>query len=201
MTNDARRSLAMALAENAEALYDFLIENEAVKAFPILSTAVRLLEGADDVRSRLLQQKILTFVSEPALVHSAESGMMRLKLQREDKYADAVGDTLFLTLEKVTDMKKPRLLARVFAYYLGGRIDTNELLMLTHSIDASSLVDLEKFVEVRSAQGHDETGWHARLAATGLLISLISAPLGQSNLYYSISSLGEHFLEAVGFSA
>lgn len=197
MKNSASRSLAMALAENAEAVYDFLIENEAIKAVPLFSTAVRLLEGADDIRSRLLQTKITSFVSEPVLLRSAESGEMLAKLRSDESFANSIGETLFLTLEKVTDLQKPKLLAKVFAFYLAGKIDSKELLMLTHSIDASSLVDLERFLEPDSMLGGDSTGWRVRLASTGLLMGVINAPIGQSVMSYFISPLGEHFLHAV----
>lgn len=197
MKPTAGRSLVMALAEGAEAAYDFLIENEAVKAVPVLATAVRLLEGADDVRSRLLQEKIIRFVSEPALARSAESGEMLSRIRNDISYAESIGDTLFLTLDRLTDLKKPSLLAQVLAYQLAGNISKNELLMLMHAIATSALVDLELFISLRGVSGQNETGYKARLASTGLLTGVVNAMVGASTLGYFVSPLGQHFLNAV----
>ena len=197
MKPSAGRSLVMALAEGAEAAYDFLLENEAVKAVPVLATAVRLLEGADDIRSRLLQEKIIVFVSEPALARSAESGEMLSRIRDDSSYAESIGDTLFLTLDKLTDLKKPALLAQVFAYQLADNITKDELLMLMHAIGTSALVDLELFISLRGVSGQNETGYKARLASTGLLTGIVNAMVGASTLGYFVSPLGLHFLNAV----
>lgn len=197
MKNSAGRSLALAIAENAEVVYDFLIQNEAVKAVPIFSTAVRLLEGADDIRSRLLKAKISRFVTEPCLIRSAESGEMFEKLRDDEKFSESVGETLFLTLEKVPDLQKPKILARLFASYLCGNIDRDALLALTHSVDVSSIVDLEKFIIRENAAAPDRTGWKVRLAASGLMMGIIHGEVGDTKMVYFISGLGEQFLKAI----
>lgn len=135
MTDPKRHSIVLAALEAGEAIVDFLATNEAVKAVPVLSTAVRMLEGADDFRTRLLQGKLKRFFSDPSLLRSVEALKLRSGILENSASMASVGDTLFMVIDKVTDSEKPALLAKVYAHLLDGGITADDFLLLAHTID------------------------------------------------------------------
>jgi hypothetical protein len=85
------------------------LASEAVKAVPVVSTAVRLLEGFDDIKSKILRAKLIKFLSEPGLIRSINAQKLREEILENDEDSLSIGDTLFLIIEKVTDLQKPLL--------------------------------------------------------------------------------------------
>jgi hypothetical protein len=156
-----------------------------------------MLEGADDIRSRLLQAKLTKFLTDPTLLRSTESEEYRGRLLDDDAQAGPIGETLFMVLEKVTDLRKPELLAKAFAHYLKGQMSRNEMLLLSHAIDVGSIVDIQEFIQVRGS-GNGSAGWNERLATVGLLKATVQSPMeGVAYFVYTLSPVGKHFLEAL----
>jgi len=145
----SERNFIEAAMEAGEAGIDLLTDNEAVKAVPVVGLAFKLLKGLDDLRSRILMAKLKKFITEPNLVRSLEANRVRAQLDR-DKDRELIGEVLFLTLDKVTDLRKPELLGRVFSGYLDEIIGSETLLLLAHAIDSAFVGDLEFFL------GHSE---------------------------------------------
>lgn len=77
MFNRKPNSIVLGALEGGEALLDFVSSNEAFKAVPIVSTAIRLLEGFNDFQSHLLQSKLRQFLAEPSLLRSLEAQRLR----------------------------------------------------------------------------------------------------------------------------
>jgi len=174
------RNFLEAVLEGAEAAIDFATESEAVKSVPIIGTAIKLVKGFDDLRSKALQAKLHKFATEPSLVHSLETRRF-LSTVKEDEHYQKIGETLFLTLDKVTDLQKPVVLAQVFAAYLDGVVNAKTLLLLAHAIDTAFISDLEQFLDGRNDQVDDpEAG--IRLLTTGLLqvVEFKLTPLGRN---------------------
>lgn len=139
------RNFIEAALEAGEAGVDLLTDNEAIKALPVVGLAFKLLKGLDDLRSRILLAKLTKFITEPSLVNSLEAGRVRRRLDG-DKDRELIGEVLFLTLDKVTDLRKPELLGRAFAGYLDEVIDSETLLLLSHAIDSAFAGDLDFFL-------------------------------------------------------
>nr|WP_315222204.1 hypothetical protein [uncultured Duganella sp.] len=185
----------MAALQTGESMLDTLSSNEVVRAVPVLNLAVGLLKTVDDVRSAALKAKLLAFISDERLRDSIQAQKIRARLESED--AERLGETIFLTLDKVTDLKKPVLLAKVFAAYLDGRIELRVVLLLAHAIDIAFVGDLEYFIDRRGSAAPDEMLAVERLASAGLFDFYVSNELGGGDKHYQLSPMGTSFLYAL----
>ena len=127
MTKKKERNFLEAALEAGEAALDLLTDNEAVKAVPVIGTAVKLLKGVDDLRDRALAAKLETFIRHPSLQSDQVREKLKHGISSSEEEAIKVGEMLFLVLDKMTDLEKPRLLARVFRAYLDGVITAVDL--------------------------------------------------------------------------
>lgn len=180
-----------------ESAVDLLTDNEVVRAVPVFGTAIKLLKGVDDMRSRMLIAKLGRFLDEPALRSAAEARHARANLLLDDTHDAEMGDTLFMVIDKVTDMTKPMLLAKVFAAYLDDIIARDDVFMLAHAIDGSSVADLKQMIAVWGVHNRGLALWRERLAATGLFRISVSGKTNDSDVQYKISPLGATLLAAV----
>lgn len=190
------RPVAELLTNVVEAGADLLVTNEAVRELPIVDWVFKIMKAVEGTKSWLLTRKIARFLSEPSLVAAAVAYKLRDKVLEDEQYAQEVGETLLMVLDKVTDMSKPVLLAKAYAAYLTGDIDRYRLLMIAHVIDISALMDLEQFIEARFQDMGNETRWKDRLANSGLFEIHFSGGLsgGPAPKIY-MSSLGNTLIQ------
>lgn len=118
MSDRRERDFLEAFLEGSEAAIDLATDNEAVKAVPVVGTAIKLLKGFDDMRSRALAAKLTKFLMEPALQSEKMRAKLRIGISASDEEARKVGECLFLVLDRMTDLDKPSLLAKAFVAYL-----------------------------------------------------------------------------------
>lgn len=178
--------------KGGEAAVDLMTDNEAVRAVPVIGTAIGLLRGLDDFRDRALVAKLERFVCEPALQSPSAQKKLREGIQADSEEAVKVGETLFLVLDKVTDLEKPGLLARVFLAYLDGEITASQLRRLAHAMDAAftdDLLALEGWQE--SAHVSYGTEWKRPLAGAGLTQVVAGQAINDmTTVNYDLTDLG-----------
>jgi hypothetical protein len=185
-----------------------MIDNEVVKAVPVIGTAVKLLKGVDDMRSRMLAAKLSRFLSEPSLRDALEGRSLRNDMLKTTSKDEEIGATLFMIIDKVTDMNKPVLLSKLFAAYLDQLFDRDFFLILVHAVDLSAIGDLQEMVSSgrnqvldtgREPASHESTVRMLRLerlASSGLYRSRINMEFPH-NLQYHLSPVGSAFLAAI----
>ena len=98
MTTKRDRPFLEAMLEGAEAAIDLAIDNEAVRAVPVIGTAFKIARGFDDLRSKVLAAKLARFLTEPGMQTNATRTKMRRKLAESAEEASAVGEALFLVI-------------------------------------------------------------------------------------------------------
>jgi hypothetical protein len=164
------RNFLEAVLEGAEAALDLATDNEAVKAVPVVGTAFKLLKGVDDLRDRALQAKLMKFLTEPALqTERARERMKAMAASTEEQ--QQVGEALFLTLERMTDLDKPSYLAKLFFSFLDDQIDAALLRRLAHAIDVAFIDDIRAI--------HADENGDVRDIAAHVLKPLMSSGLAE----------------------
>lgn len=186
-------------AEAAEIVAD-AISVETVAAIPVVGTAFSAVRAMDAIRERILQQKLLAFLQEPSLTKAAEARRLRNAIYQDEEKAAQIGTTLLLVLDKVTDLKKPELLGKVYAAYLSDEVDAETVLRLAHAIDMAATMDLVTFIEAPTTPGFLTDDWAQRLSGTGLMKASPSGAIGAPNLYFTNSDLGNALLRAVKYA-
>lgn len=189
MSPPRNRHFLEAILEAGESAADLLTDNEAVRAVPVVGTALRLLKGVDDLRDRALAAKLERFFRDPALQSERARRKLRDGISDDPEEAAKVGETLFLVLEKVTDLQKPGLLARVFLAYLDGEIRADDLRRLAHAMDfafTDDLLSLEGWQEgAHVGYGSD---WKRPLVGAGL--AEVVGASGGHEVHYQLTALG-----------
>jgi hypothetical protein len=188
------RNFLEAFLEGGEAVVDSLTDNEAVKAVPVIGTAIKLLKGLDDFRDRALAAKLASFFGDPALQSDKARQKLVSGIASDPEDARKIGETLFLVLDKVTDLDKPGLLANVFAFYLEGHLGVDELRRLAHAIDGAFTDDLIALREWK-ANDHAANGveWKRNLAGVGLTTPLVNGRWDSagSQTAYELTEIGK----------
>lgn len=193
MTAKQDRHFLEAVLEGAEAAIDLATDNEAVKAVPVIGTAFKLARGLDDLRSRLLAAKLARFLTAPSMQLEASKAKMRRKVIESPDEANAVGEALFLVIERLIDMDKPTALAKVYLAYLDNIVSATQLKRLAQAIDLAFGEDLAALLEAQELRLHDDTQpWMVTLEPSGLTQSTVPhAPPGHARIRRSVSPLGE----------
>jgi hypothetical protein len=199
MSNDPWHLPIIQLSAEAAEIVADVISSETVAAIPVVGTAFSVVRAMDAIRERILQQKLLAFLKEPSLAKAAEARRLRNAIYQDEEKAAQIGTTLLLVLDKVTDLKKPELLGKVYAAYLSDEIDAESVLRLAHAIDMAATWDLVTFIEAPTTQGFLTDDWAQRLSSTGLMKASPSGAIGAPNLYFKNSALGNMLLRAVKY--
>jgi len=177
--------------ELAEVVVDSKISNEILSDIPFVGLAFKAASAAENYRQYALEKKIHLFCSEPNLRAAIEAKRLREKLLTDEKQDQQIGEMLLMVLDKVTDMTKPVLLAKIFAAYLDEVIEQESLLMLTHVIDISYIGDVLTFINTRKGEFDNSNLWRERLASTGLLETHVSGAIGNAgDIHHEPSPLG-----------
>lgn len=199
MTGKKERNLLEAALEAGEAALDLLTDNEAVKAVPVIGTAFKLLKGVDDMRDRALAAKLETFVRDPSLQSDQVRVRLRNGISSSEEEAIKVGETLFLVLDKMTDLEKPRLLARVFRAYLDEVITAVDLRRLSHALDGAftdDLIALEHWQE--SAHVSYGVEWKQPLVGVGLTRLVTGQTIDtMTEVHYELTELGRKLYQVL----
>lgn len=192
MSDRRERNFLEAFLEGGEAIIDLATENEAVKAVPVIGTAVKLLKGMDDMRSRALAAKLTKFLTEPALQSETIRAKLRAGISTSDEEARKVGESLLLVLDRMTDMDKPSLLAKVFVAYLDEVISESELRRIAQALNAAFIDDLLALQDWDESL-HPKYGneWKQLLAGSGLTQVVTGQTYGDmTEVYYQLGDLG-----------
>lgn len=113
---------------------------------PIIGPAIGVMKTIDDFRNRILATKLHAFLRGLGSHSSQETEAMVQKLGDANERAK-IGEVLFLTIDRYTDLDKCELLGRlVFACCLG-LLTAKEVRRLAMAIDGAFPDDLHEFLE------------------------------------------------------
>ncbi len=188
--------LLEAALENIEAGVNIISGSEVLSAIPVVGTAFKVCRGIDDLRARIFIAKLERFVTDPSLQSRATIEALRRTAENPSDESEKIGESLFLILERLADLQKPSLLARIFAGYLAGRITGEELRRLAAAIDAAFLEDINQLLGDPDIGQMDAAPWKRSLVVAGLTEQNVPGPIG-GRLVYMVTPLGEALRRAV----
>lgn len=203
MAERRQHHILEAFLEGSEAAIDLATDNEAIKAVPVIGTALRVLQGIDDIRSRAFAAKLRRFIDSPELRTGKARAKLKNGIASSSENAEKIGETLFLVLERMTDLEKPALLAKVFAAYLDGVIDSAQLRRAAHAMDSAFTDDLLALSRWdASINPSCAAEWMMPLAAAGITHTVAGRTYDdQGTIYYHLTDLGKALHEALQHQA
>jgi len=193
----AEHHLLEAALENGEALIDAAIDNEFLKAIPVVGTAAKLVKAAGDIRDRFFAAGLARFLQALNETTPEAREKIRQKAAASPDEAREIGETVLLVVEKITALDKAQILAYVFIAYTQGHIGPTDFLRLCDAIDQTFVYDLKELLGIRKS-GHPNTADYMKhLTRTGLTFansSLIAR--GPEDWHYGVSRLGIQLIDA-----
>lgn len=190
-----------ATLEGAEVIADVIMRGELLAEMPIIGTAIKICRAGDSIRDRAFAAKLFRFLSGFDAIPEQARKTIKDKMASSPEEAKKIGETLFLVLERVTDLDKPFLLSQLFLAYVDTVISADELRRLAQAVDASFADDLQALLEEKDIPKKSEEPWMQFLAHTGLTRVIAGETwndIGQ--LYYEVTPLGEKLRNAYFYS-
>ncbi|MHB2105916.1 hypothetical protein OC523_007185 [Vibrio vulnificus] len=191
------------IKDNAEVLLDHISENEWIREIPVLDNIFNMLSVATSIRDALFAKKLEQFFV--SIKDVSERDLNKIKKFALSCDANEVSEKLINVLDKVSDNKKPTIIANLFIGYIEGYLTVEEFKVTLEVIDKSYTTDLENFLS---------TGFGiVDLTLTELIekkvYSMIFTPLlartenpQRTHVErYSISNLGLVFFDAYNYGA
>jgi hypothetical protein len=197
MSEQNDRPLLEASLESAEVIVDAVVNDEVLKEIPVVSIAISICKGIESIRNRVFAAKLQSFVFGLGQNHEVLAAKYRRKIEESPEDARHVGETLFMILERLSDLDKADLLAALFRAYIDNVITSEDLRRMAQAVDMSFMDDLRALFAVERHPKKSEEAWLRYLAPSGL-----TAPLGGNTfgdigaVYYEVTPLGARLQNA-----
>lgn len=197
MSNPKDRPILEAVLESGEVVADALMRGDILADIPVIGTAFKLCKAGDSIRDRAFAAKLMKFLSGLDAIPEQSKQQIKDKIASSPGEAAKVGESLFLVLERITDLDKPLLLSYLFLAYTDAVITADDLRRFAQVVDSSFADDLRMFLEVKDLPVKSVEPWMQFLAHTGLTYAVAGQTWADSGqIYYESTSLGNKLRNA-----
>lgn len=180
---------------------DAMLDEGVLKDIPVFGTLTKLYSVGATIHGKILEKKILKFLYELDKISFEKRTGFVEKLNCDQKFEQRVGEHLLLLLERLDDMNKPQILARIFSAHINKKIDYEMFVRLSSVVDKTLISDLNKLKDYRKSQFSSFTA--TSLQNTGLVYLSVMNPnisfdengKQTSGSLYAVSELGEILIE------
>lgn len=130
-----------------EVALDAVIQDGILKDIPVISTITGITKTVISVRDKLLIRKIASFLSKLQDITDTEREKFIGDIECDPNYQRKVGENLLMLLERLDDLDKPALIAKLFKAYLRNDISYHQFLKFASVIDRMLVQDLKNFLD------------------------------------------------------
>lgn len=192
-----------AFVDLAEAGIDQLVSDGILRDVPLIGTLLRIRTTLGRVRDHLFTKKVAHFFVETSRIPQEDRERFMNEIEsRGDRRR--LGDTLVLLLDRLDDLEKPVLLARLFAGYVCGVYNYETFRRLSTALDRIELSWLPSLHTFYSSEQHGITTGGQDLSALALS-GLVEFRFLPSDSFvggaFARTELGHHFLKAISRSS
>jgi hypothetical protein len=126
--------------------FDALLEEGFLKDAPILGSIVKLCALSKTIRDRLFLRKVYGFLRACPTFTEAEKRAFADEHLRDPKRSRRLGDAIVLLIDRLDDLEKPAMLAKMFAALVRKHIDYASFRRLAAGIERAFVDDLISIV-------------------------------------------------------
>ncbi len=120
-----------------------LLDESVLKEIPIIKSVIACRKTWTAIHDQLFLRKVAGFFAAcPPFTDAEKETFVREHLS-DSKKAKNLGDALVLILDKLDDLEKPEMLAKVFAAFVRGKIPHECFRRLASAIDIGFIEDLK----------------------------------------------------------
>ncbi|RJQ56799.1 MAG: hypothetical protein C4526_00825 [Nitrospiraceae bacterium] len=192
-------------AEITEFSIDKLLDDSLFKEIPWVGWIFKAKNIYTTLSDRILLSKIIRFLISLDDIPEEKKKEFRTKLESDKKFKERAGSTLFVLIDKLDDLEKPRMLSKIFSYYLKGYISFSDFHKLSDSVSLAFIGDLKDLVSMGSVNPTQKLDLES-LYRSGLSQiqrhNYIETRIGHSelNIGFEVSSLGGLFVQILNDS-
>lgn len=198
----ASAKLADVVFEAAEVALDEHLADGVLKELPIIGTVMKLVQASQSISEALFVNKLLRFLTELQGVPTEERRRLLEEYPDSSEKQKVLGENLLLALERLDDVEKPKILARLFTAYIRSEIDYMTFTRLARALERFNLAllpNLRWFYTREEPQVVTPEEIVHELSLAGLAtVSLEGSGAIGGSSGYQYSTLGKTFLH-IGF--
>jgi len=183
--------------ENAEGLIDVVTDNEILKSIPVVGTALKAIKGAGDIRDRLFAAKIMTFLNSLEKVAPDLKENIRKRVAENPVEARKVGETVLLLIDRLADLDKTDIIAKLFIAYAYGNLKPVDFQRVTQAVDQAFVSDLSLFLRTHNLprKGPSQDIFMRSLYPSGLTKIVGGKTVDTiGEFYFEVSTLGNKLI-------
>ena len=193
----AEEHILEALLENGEVLIDQLMGSDVVKDFPILGTVLKICKAGSNVRDYIFATKIHKFITNLESVSPDLKAKFTKKMLGNPEERKRVGEFVLLTIDKISDLEKPEIIAKIFIAYMDGHLTVDELRRIVEAIDLAFIADLKVFLHTSRPPVKSKETYLSYLTRSSLTEIVAGKTIDETGeIYFEFSKLGKKFLNA-----
>ena len=178
-----------------------LLGDDVLKEVPFIKGVVALFKIPLAIRDQLFLRKVAGFFAAcPRFTDTEKEAFVREHLNDPQK-SNKLGESLVLILDRLDDLEKPQMLAKMFAAFVQGKIGFDIFRRLAKAIDAGSIEDLREFAKIKAipegpsrTQDNQTRILHTNLVRTGLVgLPHYSGTVPILGVAFVVNELGKTF--------
>ena len=155
-----------------ELTLDSFLESGILKDIPFFSSFAKVASIGKSIPELLFAKKVLKFLIELDKIPHHKRISFLSRIEHDPKFENRVGEQLLLFIDRMDDIEKTTLLAKVFSKYILEVIDYEMFVRLSTVIDKSLLSDLMRLKDYDSNK--DSSYTTLSLVNVGLLYQSVS---------------------------
>ncbi len=187
----ASENLQSVAVDLAEIGIDSLLESGVGKDIPVIGSLLSLYKAGRSVRQQLFIRKVLNFLRGVSTATSQEREKLAEELISHHGSATQAGAAVILLLDRLDELSKPALVARLFVACAKGAITVDEVLRYSAYVDRMYIGDIRALSRLGSGPGYTTLEQEALLSA-GLMVQRLQNPpkpprghtVTESSMYY-----------------
>ena len=186
------------IAGIGEVVADFYeVGGEAFSSIPVVGTMFHLARSANTIRDKTLAAKLRRFL-EPFTETSQEyRDKFKERLMQDEAETRRVGETLFLVVDRLTDLDKAMILGCLFIAFLNDQLSSSDLRRMAQAVDMSFADDLIDLIESEGEIDQSQELWLKSLVPSGLAEPVGAKMIDEmGNIYYSMTEFGKSLRSA-----
>lgn len=121
---------------------DQILTDEILKEIPIFGLLLKTYKSAIGIREQIFIKKIAIFLFNLKDVSKEKRQAFINKIDTEKEFGHKVGEKLLILLERVDDLQKPQIIAKIFKAAVNEHINYEQFLKLSAIVERAFLPDL-----------------------------------------------------------
>ena len=181
------------LVDISETTLDSLLKDGALKDFPIIGVFFGLAKTTLTIQDKLFTKKLIVFLLQLKKTSNESRKKQIEKIENDPEYKTKVGEKLLYIIDKCEDHEKAKYIGKLFQCYIEEKIEYEDFLRASRSIELIYLGDLKRFIKEKwKNMGMEEGG---DLLGAGLMDAFYSPGEqmhgnGNSSLTLKVSHIG-----------